>query len=188
MSLTLTQNSGGNFTPHPEGIHHAVCVDVIDLGFQNQTFQGETKVVQKIKVVFETECKTEDDKAMTISKNFTASLHPKATLNKFLSKWRGKEIADGENIDLQKLISASCTLVISESTNELTGKKFTGIDAVSKPTKKLTPSGDYNAETTRKKIFDWMAKNGTVIAAPQQKQSQAEPSDNDGGNVDAPGF
>ena len=31
MSMVLQCKDGGDFKPHPEGIHPAVCVDVIDL-------------------------------------------------------------------------------------------------------------------------------------------------------------
>jgi len=36
-------------------------------------------MVNKVKLVFESEQKTEDGKNCTVSKNFTASLHPKAS-------------------------------------------------------------------------------------------------------------
>jgi hypothetical protein len=70
--------------PHPEGIHPAVCVDVVDLGLTEVEFQGQRKMVNKVKVVFETEAKWEDGKNCTVSKNFTASLHQKAKLADFL--------------------------------------------------------------------------------------------------------
>ena len=98
MSLTLTQSSGGDFTPHPEGIFPAVCVDVIDLGPVTSTWEGQTKTANKLRIVFETEEVGNDHKRMTVSKSFTASLHPKAKLTEFLGKWRGKPVADGESI------------------------------------------------------------------------------------------
>src|SRR6185369_5138571 len=67
--------------PHPEGIHPAVCVDVIDLGLVEVEFQGQRKIVNKVKVMFETEQKGEDGKNCNVSRNFTASLHPKAKLS-----------------------------------------------------------------------------------------------------------
>lgn len=183
MSLTVTQSNGGNFKPHPEGIHPAICVDVVDLGMQEQTFQGQTKIVQKCKIIFETEQETDEGVKMTISKNFTLSLHPKASLNKFLSKWRGKDIGEGENIDLEKLIGVCATLVIAENQNPATGKRYTSIDAISKPTKKIVASGNYNAAETRKRLAEWAAKNGKTIV-----ETKPQPSDNDGGNVDDVGF
>src|SRR5215469_15515034 len=129
--------------PHPEGIHSAVCVDVLDLGLVEVEYQGQSKMVNKLRLVFETEAKWPDGKNCTISKNFTASLHPKARLNEFLGKWRGRAVVPGDDVDLDKLIGASCTLVISHQQN-LVGRTYASIDAVSKPTKKLVASGVYS--------------------------------------------
>ena len=160
-NLTLTSKDGGDFKPHPEGIHPAVCVDVVDLGLVETEFQGVKKMVNKVKLVFESELKTEDGKACTVSKNFTASLHPKAKLAEFLGKWRGRLVTPGETIDLAKLIGASCTLVISHQQN-LSGKTYAAIDAVSKPTKKVTPSGTYDAAATRQRYAEWSLRTATL--------------------------
>jgi len=156
-NLTLTCKDSGDFKPHPEGIHPSVCVDVMDLGLCETDFQGVKKMVNKVKLTFESEAKGDDGKPCTVSKNFTASLHPKAKLSEFLSKWRGRQVAPGETIGLDKLIGASCTLVISHQQN-LSGKTYAAIDAVSKPTKKVTPSGTYDPAAARQRYADWKAK------------------------------
>ena len=156
-NLTLTSKDGGDFKPHPEGIHPAICVDVMDLGLMETEFQGVRKMVNKLKLVFESEQKTEDGKSCSVSKNFTASLHPKAKLAEFLGKWRGRPVLPGETIDLAKLIGASCTLVISHQQN-LVGKTYASIDAVSKPTRKVMPSGTYDPAATRQRMAEWKAK------------------------------
>ncbi|MDR3458072.1 MAG: hypothetical protein P4N60_11540 [Verrucomicrobiae bacterium] len=162
-NLTLTCKDSGDFKPHPEGIHPAICVDVMDLGLVETDFQGQKKMVNKVKLMFESEQKTDDGKPCTVSKNFTASLHPKAKLAEFLGKWRGRPVTPGESIDLQKLIGASCTLVVSHQKN-LAGKTYASIDAVSKPTKKMTASGTYDAVAARQRYADWKAKQQAVPA------------------------
>src|SRR5215472_2594420 len=157
MSLTLTCKDTGDFKPHPEGIHPAVCVDVMDLGLVETEFQGQKKMVNKVKVTFESEVLTEDGIRCTVSKNLTASLHPKAKLAEFLGKWRGRPVLPGESIDLQKLIGANCTLVISHQ-QSLAGKTYASIDAVSKPTKKVAPSGQYDPLAARQRYADWCAR------------------------------
>ena len=157
MSMILQANAGSDFKPHPEGIHPAVCVDVIDLGLQQTDFQGQVQMKPKVKLVFESEQKLEDGRNCTISKNFTASLHTKAKLAEFLGKWRGRPVVPGETIDMGKLIGASCTLVISHQQN-MTGRMYAAIDAVSKPTKKLVPSGHYDPAVARQRIEEWKAK------------------------------
>ena len=58
-----------------------------------------------------------------------------------------------------KLIGASCTLVISHQQN-MVGKTYAAIDAVSKPTKKVTPSGTYDPAAAAQRYADWKAKQG----------------------------
>jgi hypothetical protein len=156
-NMVLQCKESGEFKPHPEGIHPAVCVDVMDLGLVEIEFQGQRKMVNKVKLVFESEQKTEDGINCTVSRNFTASLHPKAKLAEFLGKWRGRPVVPGETIELARLIGASCTLVISHQQN-LMGKTYASIDAVSKPTKKVTPSGTYDPAAMRKSFAEWKAK------------------------------
>ena len=162
-NMVLQCKDSGDFKPHPEGIHPAVCVDVMDLGLVETEFQGQKRMVNKVKLVFESEQKAEDGKNCTVTKNFTASLHPKAKLAEFLGKWRGRPLVPGETIDLAKLIGASCTLVISHQQN-MTGKTYASIDAVSKPTKKVAASGTYDPAAARQRFADWKAKQ---VAAPR---------------------
>ena len=166
-NLTLTCSDGGDFKPHPEGIHPAVCVDVLDLGLIESEYQGQRRLVNKVKITFESEAKTEEGKPCSVSKNFTASLNPKAKLAEFLGKWRGRPVVPGETIDLQKLIGACCTLVISHQQN-LSGKTYASIDAVSKPTRRVTPSGTYDPAAARQRLAEWKAKQGgsQKVAAP----------------------
>jgi len=159
-NMVLQCKDSGDFKPHPEGIHPAVCVDVMDLGLVETEFQGQKKMVNKVKLVFESEQKQEDGKPCTVSKNFTASIHPKAKLAEFLGKWRGRPVLPGETIDLAKLIGACCTLVISHQQN-LSGKTYAAIDAVSKPTKKVAPSGQYDPAETRQRFAEWSLRTAT---------------------------
>jgi hypothetical protein len=165
-NLTLTCKDSGDFKPHPEGIHPAVCLDVMDLGLVETEFQGQKKLVNKVKITFETEAKTDDGKNCTVSKSFTASLHPKAKLSEFIGKWRGRPVVPGESVDLGKLIGACCTLVISHQ-KSMAGKTYASIDAVSKPTRKVTPSGTYDPAAARQRYADWKAKQVGNGVAPQ---------------------
>jgi hypothetical protein len=157
MSLVLESKVGGDFKPHVEGIHPAVCVDVIDLGLVETEFQGERRLVNKVRIFFETEQKNEEGKNCIITRTFTASLHPKARLAEFLSKWRGRPVVPGESIDLAKLIGANCTLVVSHQQN-MVGRTYASIDAVSKPTKRLVASGQYDPVAARQRVAEWKAK------------------------------
>ena len=163
MSLVLESKAGGDFKPHVEGIYAAVCVDVIELGMMEVEFQGQKRLVNKVRVFFETEQRNEEGKNCVITKTLTASLHPKARLAEFLGKWRGRPVMPGELIDLTKLIGANCTLVISHQQN-LMGRTYASIDAISKPTKRVVPSGQYDPALARKRIAEWKAKEGQVAS------------------------
>ena len=67
MSLVLESKVGGDFKPHLEGIHPAVCVDVIDLGLVETEFQGQRRLVNKVRLVFETEQRNEDGQELHAS-------------------------------------------------------------------------------------------------------------------------
>src|SRR3954469_5223098 len=98
MSMILECKESADFVPHPEGIHPAVCVDVIDLGMVETEFQGQKRIVPKLKRVFESEQKKDDGRSCVVSRRFTASLHPKARLAEFIGKWRGRPVVPGESI------------------------------------------------------------------------------------------
>ena len=178
-NMVLQCKDSGDFKPHPEGIHPAVCVDVMDLGLVETEFQGQKRMVNKVKLVFESEQKTEDGKSCTVSKNFTASLHPKAKLAEFLGKWRGRALVPGETIDLAKLLGASCTLVLSHQQN-MTGKTYAAIDAVSKPTRKVAPSGTYDPAAARQRYAEWKAKQAgspeSKVQSPMSNVAGATPA------------
>ncbi len=159
MSYVLQSKVGGDFKPHPEGIHPAVCVDLIDLGLVESEWQGQRRLVNKLRLVFETEQRGEDGRNCIITKTFTASLHPKAKLSDFVGKWRGRPVVPGESVDLAKLVGANATLVISHQQNMM-GRTYASIDAVSKPTKKVVPSGQYDPAVARQRIAERKAKEG----------------------------
>ena len=173
MSLTLTNTPGSDFKPHPEGIFHAVCVDVMDLGLMETSFQGVKRLQPKIKIVFETEALTEKAVRCTVSRSVTASLNPKATLAQMLSKWRGRPIGEGETVPLEKLVGACCTLVISHQKSADGTKTYANIDAISKPTKKVAPSGAYNPADARKRFAEWKAKQQAGAVGSSQQPSSA---------------
>ena len=157
MSIVLECKETRDFIPHPEGIHPAVCVDVIDLGLVDTEFQGQRRRVNKVKLVFETEQRMDDGRPFTVSKSFTASLHPKARLAEFIGKWRGRPLVPGEFFDLGKLVGACCTLVTSLQQNAF-GRTYASIDAVSKPTRKVVPSGSYDPAAARQRYEEWKAR------------------------------
>jgi hypothetical protein len=92
-------------------------------------------------------------------------------------------VLPGETIDLGKLIGACCTLVISHQQN-LVGKTYASIDAVSKPTRKVLPSGQYDPAAARQRFAEWKAKQG--VEGRVSSVEQAVPAPNAAAPVAAP--
>jgi hypothetical protein len=162
-SLVLQCKEGSK--PHREGVFSARCADLVDLGIVKDVFQGQERMVHKLRLLFETEYRDELGKAGLIGKTFTASLHQKSKLAGFVGSWRGRPVLPGESIDLSKLVGASCTLVISHRQN-MVGRTYAAIDAVSKPTKQVAPSGQYDPAETRRRIAEWKVKDAGGAVAP----------------------
>ncbi len=128
------------FTPAPEGVHAAVCVDVADLGMVT----GQFGTKHTLKVVWEIEAKMDDGKPFTVSKRYTATLNEKGNLAKDLKSWRGKPFTPEElkGFDTEKLINVPCQVVVQH--NERDGQVYGNVTTVIKAQGvKLAPTGKY---------------------------------------------
>lgn len=138
MAINATSESnGGNFTPVPSGTHVARCYQMIELGTITEPYLGEMKTSKKVRIGWELPLETkefkqgEGQKPYVISKDFTLSMHEKATLRKFLESWRGKAFTeeDAKKFDITKLIGAPCMMSVVEEAKE--GKSYSKISNVS---------------------------------------------------------
>ena len=120
MSLTVNEGSTASYTPPEAGTFPARCVKLIDLGSQAATYEGETKIARKILIGFEItdpDNRRDDGSPHIVTRRFSASLHPKAALRKFLEAWRGKPFSAAElaAFDLKVLLGQPCLLGIVHS-------------------------------------------------------------------------
>lgn len=104
------------FTPAPEGLHQAVCVDVIDLGLQKSTYEGKTSERHMVRLVWQIEEEDENGRRFTPSQSYTNSLNEKAKLRQHLEAWRGRKFTDKElddpGFDLEVLIGVNCQIQV----------------------------------------------------------------------------
>jgi hypothetical protein len=126
-----TADHKGDFTPrplHPAGSFIAQCVDVIDLGKRPETYEGADKGAKpKFALVFRTGELDGDGKPMDVSKEYTISVGPKATLRKDLEAWRGKPYEDEyPDIPLDKFEGVWATLSVGHVTSK-TGREYAKI-------------------------------------------------------------
>lgn len=102
------RKKSGDFTPAPEGLQRAVCVDIVDLGLVETKFG----IKEQVAIVWQSEEKMDTGKPFLVQKRYSPSLHPKATLRSDLESWRGRKFTDeeAEEFDLEKLLGANCQL------------------------------------------------------------------------------
>jgi hypothetical protein len=142
MSI-IAKRPESSFTPAPEGLHHAVCVDVIDLGLVAGIW-GEKP---KVRIVWQLdEENPESGRRYEVRKMYTLSLHEKAALRKDLESWRGRKFTEDElgGFDLEKLVGVNCQVQIVHDLSD-NGTVWANVQAIvpaPKNVPKLVPA-DY---------------------------------------------
>ena len=148
MSELLIREDPSLYPVPDEGLHSAVCVDAVDLG-QLETPWGPK---HKVSLIFELETTDETGKRFLVGKRFTRSLNEKASLRKFLEKWRGSKYTPDElqqGVNLENLIGLNATLFIVH--NETDERIYANIESILPYKDKngavvlydLLPSGNY---------------------------------------------
>lgn len=139
MAIIASNNSGTSYEPIASGSYAARCYSMIHIGMVEETILGVTKKLNKVRISWElpTELKVfkeeNGEQPHVISKEFTLSLHEKATLRNFLKNWRGKDFTDIEAIsfDIEKLVGAPCLLNITHKPSKDGTKIYAEIGSIS---------------------------------------------------------
>ena len=144
-----TVESGSGFEKCPEGNHLAVCYEVIDLGTQETTWDGETKRQRKIWIGWETSSEQmEDGRPFVIGRRYTLSSNEKSTLRKDLESWRGKKFSDEDiaKFDIKDLLGCACFLnVVHVNKGDRTYANITTVAAL--------PKGTATPELSNTKVY-----------------------------------
>lgn len=128
MSPILAREPTRTFTPCPEGLHHAVCVDVVDLGVLNTSFGDK----HKIRIVWQIEEEQPDNgRRYDVRAHYNLSLHEKARLRKDLESWRGRKFSPEElgGFDLERLLKANCQIQVVHDLGD-DGRVWANVQAV----------------------------------------------------------
>ncbi len=130
---------GQQFENPPAGSHCARCYSLVDLGTQQHTFQGETRVSRDVRISFElpharmTGKYNPEVKGKPFAVHLTVkqSLHTKANLRRYLEGWRGKKFdkESVETFDPKKLVGLPCRLALIENGD------YVNVDSISPLTK-----------------------------------------------------
>ena len=121
-----------NFTPAPEGLHAAVCVDVWEPWTEERREDWGGGLVDKTRIVWLLEeINNNTGKPYEVSQLYTLSLHPKSKMSGHLESWRGRPFTDEERkgFDVERLIGVSCQLqVVHRPGNE--GQVYSNVQTI----------------------------------------------------------
>lgn len=164
--IIATNKSGTAYEPVSAGNYVARCVKMIHYGTITEDYLGTTKTANKVQLTWElpTELKVfkeeNGEQPYVLSKDFTLSMHEKASLRKWLEAWRGKNFtnAESEAFDITNLVGKACMLNVIHTTKG--DKTYANISGVSSMPKGLTcppqinDSVVFSVEAFDQKLFD----------------------------------
>lgn len=123
--MKLKKTVGGNYEQLESGTYVARLISAIYLGTQFGEWQGQETKAQKVWLTWEIPAERINDTARQQSAEFTYSFNAKSKFLPVAQTLLGRNINDGEEIDMKDLIGKECLLSIGETK---TGKaKVTGV-------------------------------------------------------------
>lgn len=195
MSLTLSATNKSSETT-PSGTFAARCYQIIDLGHQTTSFEGEVKVVPQVRITWELSELMADGRPFSISREYTATFGPKGNLRKMLEAWRGRPFTSDElnGFSLENVLGAPCLIGVVHKPSKDGTKVYANVNSVMALPKGMTcpdavnPAVKFDIGTFDEEVFnklpDWlrskilmskeMEENGTP--APKAVEVQ-EPTD-----------
>lgn len=132
-----TGEYGGAHDGAPRELHPAdtvlmQCVDVVALGKRPESFGGKDKgLVAKCAVVFRSTEKREDGTHFDLSREFTISTAPRASLRALLESWRGQPYSeDFPNVPLHQMVGAWALVTVAHKPSKDGTKTYANIGSV----------------------------------------------------------
>lgn len=197
-NFEMTGRSGNDFEYPNIGLTPAVCINVINGGYEKIIYMGQDKGYQrKIFILWEIDQRiTKGDFAgqhMVVSKEYTFAVSPKSNLRKDLESWRGKVFEEKHNYNgtvtlisekkdketgkvekvpfsIDMLIGANCILNLQNVSKTKTFISPTSILPFDKKFQKV------NREIEPNYIPDWIAKK--IAERPTHNPDELESFDN----------
>lgn len=113
--MKWSDSGGKEFEQAAAGNHVARCIGMIDIGTQENSYEGKTTYARKIVLRFELPNEVMQDgdyagKPFIVGKYYTASLSEKANLRKDLESWRGRPFTQEElmGFDSKNILDKPC--------------------------------------------------------------------------------
>jgi hypothetical protein len=143
MSIIAQQTNNGGGQTVPAGTHVARCYQIIHIGTVPDTFQGEDRLVDKVRLVFELPLETADfgkgEQPFSIGRDFTLSMHEKSGLRAFVQSWLGKAMSDSDasKFDIGTLLGKEAMVSVMHRTAN-TGRTYADLKGASPLAKGMT--------------------------------------------------
>ena len=133
----IAKASKKEYTPAPEGMWNAICVDAVDLGMVHNERYGKDEYKIQIRWILdekEAGVDPETGKQFMVLRKFTLSLGEKSHLRPFLQTWRGKKFTEEElmGFDVEKLVGVQCQVQIIHNVGD-EGTVWANVQTVIKP-------------------------------------------------------
>lgn len=179
--IAKSSGDGQSFDPAPAGAHRAVCVDVIDRGILDVTWQGQTKKQHKVDLAWQIDEAREDGKRFLVFKRYTLSLNEKAALRKDLESWRGRAFTREEEMgfDVEAVIGKSCLLNVAQ--NRKGDRTYANVVSVMPLMKGMGAmvAEDYTRVSERAAAATEQTTNGGALNGPQFEEAVPPLTDDD---------
>jgi hypothetical protein len=150
MSIIAQQTNNGGGQTVPAGTHVARCYQIIHIGTIVDTYQGEEKLVNKVRLVFELPLETADfgkgEQPFSIGRDFTLSMHEKSGLRAFVQSWLGKAMSDSDaaKFDIGTLLGKEAMVSVMHRTAN-TGRTYADLKGASPLAKGMACPPQVNA-------------------------------------------
>lgn len=139
MAIYAENKSSGDYSPMEAGAYIARCIQLIQIGTVTEEINGEPKTLHKVKFGFEFPQEKKvfreenGEQPYVISKEYTLSMHEKASLRKDLENWRGKRFTEEEakKFDITALLGVPCTINVIHKVGKSNGKTYAEIGSIS---------------------------------------------------------
>lgn len=169
-TLIAKAGGGSSFPPHPEDQFAATCIDIIDLGMVETTWQGQTRKKHRICLRFFCDEWFVDDEGknrpLWVDKYLTFSLHENSAMRPFLESWRGKKFTEEElheGFNVAKLLYAPAFLQITH--NVTPDKTYANIATIMKlPKGQVAPGVPEGYVRVKDRPKDVDTSNGRTAA------------------------
>lgn len=153
--------------PLQPGMYAANCFAMYHIGTVEETFEGETKKQNKVMIGWEIPEETytykDEEKPVTLFKEYTLSMHDKAGLRKMLKGWRGKDFTpeEAKQFDVTNLLGIPCLLNILQKPSKADASKIyeeiAGVMPLTKSTPKppkVNPIQELNYDAFNQEMFN----------------------------------